>query len=74
MSGWFLQSIEIEGFRGINNEGDPLTLRFKDDCVSSISAPKAAKLGALAIRLIARSVSRIAKRPIEAGSLQILRT
>jgi DNA repair exonuclease SbcCD ATPase subunit len=39
MSGWFLQSIEIEGFRGINNEGDPLTLRFKDDCVSSISAP-----------------------------------
>ena len=39
MSGWFLQSIEIEGFRGINNEGDPLTLRFKDDRVSSISAP-----------------------------------
>jgi DNA repair exonuclease SbcCD ATPase subunit len=39
MSGWLLQSIEIEGFRGINNEGDPLTLRFKPDCVSSISAP-----------------------------------
>ena len=39
MSGWFLQTIEIEGFRGINNEGDPLIIRFKDDCVSSISAP-----------------------------------
>ena len=39
MSGWYLHGIEIEGFRGINNEGDPLILRFKDDCVSSISAP-----------------------------------
>lgn len=39
MRGWLLQSIEIEGFRGINNEGDPLTLRFKPDCVRSISAP-----------------------------------
>ena len=39
MSGWFLHSIAIEGFRGINNEGDPLVLRFKDTCVTSISAP-----------------------------------
>jgi hypothetical protein len=23
MSGWLLEAIEIEGFRGINNEGDP---------------------------------------------------
>jgi hypothetical protein len=39
MTGWMLESIEIEGLRGINNEGDPLTLRFKADCVCSISAP-----------------------------------
>lgn len=36
---WFLEGIAIEGFRGINNEGSPLTLTFKSDCVSSISAP-----------------------------------
>ena len=33
MTGWLLQSIEIEGLRGINNEGAPLTLRLKPDCV-----------------------------------------
>lgn len=36
---WFLDGLEIEGFRGINNEGTPLTLKFKQDCVSSVSAP-----------------------------------
>ena len=36
---WFLEALEIEGFRGINNEGTPLSLKFKNDCVSSISAP-----------------------------------
>ena len=36
---WFLEALEIEGFRGINNEGTPLLLKFKNDCVSSISAP-----------------------------------
>ena len=39
MSGWFLRSITIEGFRGINNEGDPLVLNFKENCVTSVSAP-----------------------------------
>src|ERR1051326_4797156 len=38
---WFLEGIEIEGFRGINNEGAPLTLQFKRDCVNSVSAPNA---------------------------------
>jgi len=37
--GWFLEQLEIEGFRGINNEGAPLVLKFKPDAVSSISAP-----------------------------------
>ncbi|GLR84038.1 AAA family ATPase [Bradyrhizobium iriomotense] len=36
---WFLEELEIEGFRGINNEGAPLVLKFKRDCVSSITAP-----------------------------------
>jgi hypothetical protein len=39
MSAWQLQSIEIEGLRGINNEGDPLALHFKVASVSSVSAP-----------------------------------
>ena len=40
MSGWLLDSVEIEGFRGINNEGDPLVLQFAHDAVNSVSAPK----------------------------------
>ena len=39
MSGWLLQRIEIEGMRGINNEDEPLVIKFKDNCVTSISAP-----------------------------------
>lgn len=38
---WFLEGVEIEGFRGINNEGAPLTLKFKPDSVNSVSAPNA---------------------------------
>ncbi len=38
-TGWFLETLEIEGFRGINNEKAPLILAFKPDAVSSISAP-----------------------------------
>jgi DNA repair exonuclease SbcCD ATPase subunit len=39
MTGWLLEGIEIEGFRGINNEGSPLVIKFKTDKVNSISAP-----------------------------------
>ena len=39
MPGWFLLELELEGFRGINNEGAPLVLKFKADRVNSISAP-----------------------------------
>src|ERR1700736_4714754 len=39
MTGWLLEGIEIEGFRGINNEGAPLVIKFKTDKVNSISAP-----------------------------------
>lgn len=38
MSRYFLSKIAIEGFRGINNSGDPLTLSFKPECVNSIYA------------------------------------
>jgi DNA repair exonuclease SbcCD ATPase subunit len=39
MSSWFLERLEIEGVRGINNEGDPLVLNFAHDAVNSVSAP-----------------------------------
>jgi AAA domain len=31
--------LAIEGFRGINNDGDPLVLKFKPDAVNSLHAP-----------------------------------
>ena len=37
-SGYFLNRIVIEGFRGINNEGAPLDLHFQPDTVNSIFA------------------------------------
>lgn len=39
MSGWYLEQLSIEGFRGINNQGAPLILKLKPDHVNSISAP-----------------------------------
>ncbi|MCA6111591.1 AAA family ATPase [Bradyrhizobium cenepequi] len=39
MSRYFLTSAAIEGFRGINNDSDPLVLRFKPDAVNSVHAP-----------------------------------
>jgi len=39
MSRYFLGSAAIEGFRGINNDGDPLVLNFKHDAVNSVHAP-----------------------------------
>jgi DNA repair exonuclease SbcCD ATPase subunit len=38
MSRYFLTKLTVEGFRGIKNEGDPLTLKFKSDAVNSIYA------------------------------------
>jgi DNA repair exonuclease SbcCD ATPase subunit len=39
MTRYFLASVEVEGFRGINNEGDPLVLRFRSDAVNSVHSP-----------------------------------
>lgn len=41
MARYFLVQAEIEGFRGINNEGEPLKLRFSPDSVNSVFAPNA---------------------------------
>ena len=38
VTGWFLKGLTIEGFRGINNHGQPLDLKFSVDKVNSISA------------------------------------
>lgn len=39
MTRYYLKQLSIEGFRGINNHGDPLILKFKPNCVNSIHAP-----------------------------------
>ena len=41
MTRYFLRQISLEGFRGINNSGQPLVLTFKPDCVNSIHAQNA---------------------------------
>lgn len=38
---YFLKRLQIEGFRGINNQGEPLDLSFKTDCVNSVFAVNA---------------------------------
>jgi hypothetical protein len=38
VTGWLLEGLSIEGFRGINNQGKPLELKFQTDKVNSISA------------------------------------
>lgn len=35
---YFLKSVKVEGFRGVNNEGDPLTVKFTKDKINSIFA------------------------------------
>ncbi|SEC12688.1 AAA domain-containing protein [Paramicrobacterium humi] len=39
MTRYFLTRVSVEGFRGINNDGDPLVLSFKSDRVNSVFAP-----------------------------------
>ena len=41
MARYFLKRLQIEGFRGINNQGEPLDLSLKTDCVNSIFAANA---------------------------------
>jgi hypothetical protein len=41
MARYFLKRLQIEGFRGINNEGDPLDLAFDTESVNSVFAVNA---------------------------------
>ena len=38
MTRYFLARLAVEGFRGINNENDPLDIRFRTDAVNSVFA------------------------------------
>ena len=38
MTRYFLTRLTIEGFRGVNNDGTPLTIQFSPGCVNSIFA------------------------------------
>jgi len=38
MARYFLTRLKVEGFRGVNNETDPLDLRFRPDAVNSVFA------------------------------------
>lgn len=38
VTGWLIEGISVEGFRGINNENKPLELKFRTDKINSISA------------------------------------
>lgn len=39
MNRFFLTRVAIEGFRGVNNDGDPLILTFKSNAVNSVFGP-----------------------------------
>jgi AAA15 family ATPase/GTPase len=61
MTGWLLEGIEIEGFRGINNEGAPLVIKFKTDKVNSISAPNGVGKSSISEALTYTLSGKIAK-------------
>lgn len=42
MTRYFLTQLSVEGFRGINNQGNPLVLKFRPDSVNSIFAANGA--------------------------------
>lgn len=61
MSGWYLKELSIEGFRGINNEGGPLVLKFQPDQVNSISAPNGVGKTSIFEAVVYAITGRIAK-------------
>ena len=38
MPRYFLRRLKVEGFRGVNNQGNPLDISFKPDAVNSVFA------------------------------------
>jgi protein-arginine kinase activator protein McsA len=61
MSGWYLEKISIEGFRGINNAGSPLVLKFKSDAVNSLFAPNGVGKSSIYDALLYAITGRIPK-------------
>jgi hypothetical protein len=61
MSGWYLKELSIEGFRGINNEGAPLVLKFQPDQINSISAPNGVGKTSIFDAVVYAITGRIAK-------------
>lgn len=61
MSGWYLQQVSIEGFRGINNQDAPLILKFKPEHVNSVSAPNGVGKTSIFDAVIYAIAGRIAK-------------
>lgn len=76
MSGWYLQQISIEGFRGINNQGAPLVLKFKPEHVNSVSAPNGVGKTSIFDAVVYAITGRIPKLdelpPAEKGSTYYL--
>lgn len=71
MARYFLTTLQVEGFRGINNEGDPLTLQFKADAVNSIFAPNSLCKSSLFEALtyaIRGSISKLEDLPASEGA------
>ncbi|MGQ3291847.1 MAG: ATP-binding protein, partial [Shinella sp.] len=70
MTGWLLKELSIEGFRGINNNGAPLTLKFKSDRINSVFAQngvgKSSIFDALTYALTGR-IARLAELPTAEG-------
>jgi AAA15 family ATPase/GTPase len=42
MARYYLSEIKVEGFRGINNDGNPLNIKFQKNKVNSVFAPNGA--------------------------------
>lgn len=61
MSGWYLRELSIEGFRGVNNEGAPLVLKFQPDQINSISAPNGVGKTSIFDAVVYAITGRIAK-------------
>ena len=61
MSGWYLKELSIEGFRGVNNEGAPLVLKFRPDQINSISAPNGVGKTSIFDAVVYAITGRIAK-------------
>lgn len=61
MSGWYLKELSIEGFRGVNNEGTPLVLKFRPDQINSISAPNGVGKTSIFDAVVYAITGRIAK-------------